>query len=51
MELDTKVSSIKISSKSKKISEYIVDETLLKVGSEYVWLWGWLLLSQKTGIF
>jgi len=30
---------IKISSKSKKISEYIVDETLLKVGSEYVWLW------------
>jgi putative transposase len=21
------------------ISEYIVDETLLKVGSEYVWLW------------
>ena len=39
MELDTKVSSLKISSKSKKISEYIVDETLLKVGSEYVWLW------------
>ena len=30
---------INISSKSKKISEYIVDETLLKVGSEYVWLW------------
>ena len=30
---------IKISSKSKRISEYIVDETLLKVGSEYVWLW------------
>jgi hypothetical protein len=39
MELDTKVSSIKISSKSKMISEYIVNETLLKVGSEYVWLW------------
>jgi putative transposase len=30
---------IKISSKSNKISEYIVDEILLKVGSEYVWLW------------
>ena len=30
---------INISSKSKKISEYIVDETLLKVGSEYIWLW------------
>ena len=25
--------------RSKKISEYIVDETLLKVGSEYIWLW------------
>jgi len=22
-----------------KISEFIVDETLLKVGSEYIWLW------------
>jgi putative transposase len=39
MELDTKYHPINISSKSKKISEYIVDETLLKVGSEYVWLW------------
>ncbi|MGD9674713.1 MAG: DDE-type integrase/transposase/recombinase [Candidatus Nitrosocosmicus sp.] len=29
----------KISSKRKRISEFIVDETLLKVGSEYVWLW------------
>ncbi|HET6591100.1 MAG TPA: DDE-type integrase/transposase/recombinase [Candidatus Nitrosocosmicus sp.] len=29
----------RISSKRKKISEFIVDETLLKVGSEYVWLW------------
>ena len=26
-------------SKSKKIAEYIVDETLIKVGSEYIWLW------------
>jgi putative transposase len=25
--------------RSKKISEYIVDETLLKVGPEYIWLW------------
>ena len=23
----------------KKVSEYIVDETMLKVGSEYIWLW------------
>jgi putative transposase len=29
----------RISSKRKRISEYIVDETLLKVGSEYTWLW------------
>lgn len=29
----------RISSKRKKISEYIVDETILKVGSEYMWLW------------
>jgi len=27
------------SSRRRKISEYIVDETLIKVGSEYVWLW------------
>ncbi|MGD9673519.1 MAG: hypothetical protein AB7U98_08580 [Candidatus Nitrosocosmicus sp.] len=24
--------------KRKKISEYIVDETIIKVGSEYIWL-------------
>ncbi|MGH2623667.1 MAG: DDE-type integrase/transposase/recombinase [Sphingobacterium sp.] len=29
----------KVFSNKKRISEYIVDETLLKVGSEYVWLW------------
>lgn len=29
----------KISTKSRKVSEFIVDETMLKVGSEYVWLW------------
>jgi putative transposase len=29
----------KISTKRKRISEFIVDETLLKAGSEYVWLW------------
>jgi putative transposase len=28
-----------ISSRRKRISEYIVDKTLIKVGSEYVWLW------------
>ena len=29
----------RISSKSKRISEFIIDETLIKVGSEYIWLW------------
>ena len=29
----------KISSKRKKIEEYIVDETLIQVGSELIWLW------------
>ena len=29
----------RMSSKRKKIAEYIVDETLIKVGSELVWLW------------
>ena len=29
----------KISSNRKRISEYVVDETILKVGSEYIWLW------------
>ena len=28
----------RISSKSKRISEFIIDETLFKVGSEYIWL-------------
>ena len=28
-----------MSSKRKKIEEYIVDETLIKVGSELIWLW------------
>ena len=39
----------RISSKSKRISEFIIDETLIKVGSEYIWLW--LQLSQKTRKF
>jgi putative transposase len=29
----------KISSKRKRISEFIIDETLVKVGSELIWLW------------
>ena len=29
----------KISSKERMISEYIIDETLIKVGFGYIWLW------------
>ena len=29
----------KSSTSKNKISEYIVDETILKVGSEFIWLW------------
>ena len=29
----------KSSTKKKQVSEYIVDETILKVGSEFIWLW------------
>ena len=29
----------KISSKRKKVAEFTVDETTIKAGSEYVWLW------------
>ena len=29
----------KIASKRKKIEEYIIDETIIKVGSNYIWLW------------
>ncbi len=29
----------KISSKRKKMAEFIIDETMIKVGSEHAWLW------------
>ncbi len=29
----------KISSRKKKISEYIIDETIIKVGQEHIWVW------------
>ncbi|WP_186433960.1 DDE-type integrase/transposase/recombinase [Candidatus Nitrosocosmicus arcticus] len=29
----------KLSWRRRKISEYVVDETLIKVGSESIWLW------------
>jgi len=38
--LNSKCNPRKSSSKRKNIEEYIVDETIIKVGSESVWLWG-----------
>ncbi|HET6589422.1 MAG TPA: hypothetical protein VFG45_04580 [Candidatus Nitrosocosmicus sp.] len=29
----------KLSTRKNKISEYTVDETILKVGSEFIWIW------------
>jgi putative transposase len=36
----------KISTKRRKISRYVIDETLIKVGSEYIWLW--VAIDTKT---
>ena len=37
----------RISSKRKKIFEYIIDETIIKVGSEIIWLWNAIEPIQK----
>jgi len=29
----------KVSSKRKKSNEFIIDETQIKIGSQYIWLW------------
>ena len=29
----------KMSKKRTQIQEYVIDETIIKVGSEYIWLW------------
>ena len=39
LELIQKYNPQKISSKKKKISEYVIDETVIKVGPEYIWVW------------
>lgn len=40
----------KIFSKSKSILEFIVDETLFKVGPDYVWLWVAMIESTNRQI-
>ncbi len=39
LELDTKYTPQKISTKKKMADEFIIDETLGKLGSEFIWLW------------
>ena len=34
-----KYKPLKIQTRKRKILEYIVDETLIKIGSEYIWIW------------
>jgi putative transposase len=34
-----KYKSLKEQTRKRKILEYIVDETLIKIGSEYIWIW------------
>ena len=39
LELDSKAQANKGILKKEKISEFVIDETLIKVGPESVWLW------------
>jgi putative transposase len=34
-----KYKPLKIQARKRKILEYIVDETLIKIGSKYIWIW------------
>jgi putative transposase len=36
----------KISSKKSKVLEYVIDETVIKIGSELIWLW--IAIGNKT---
>jgi len=46
MELDSKYNPKKISSKKSKVLEYVIDETVIKIGSELIWLW--VAIDNKT---
>ncbi|HET7149658.1 MAG TPA: DDE-type integrase/transposase/recombinase [Candidatus Nitrosopolaris sp.] len=37
----------RISSKKKNIEEYVLDETIIKAGSEYIWLWVAIMPKNK----
>jgi putative transposase len=40
----------KISSDKKKVSEYVIDETVIKVGPDYVWIWVATIESENKEI-
>jgi putative transposase len=42
-----KYKSKKIFERKKKIEEFIIDETLIKIGSELIWLWVAIGLESK----
>ena len=49
MELDLEISSSKsCHQKEKDILEFVIDETLIKVGSEYIWLWVAIELEREN---
>ncbi len=39
MELNIKYKPQRLSTKRKNILKYIIDDTIIKVGSEFIWLW------------
>ena len=43
--MDSKVAS-EMSSKRKMASQFIIDETQIKIGSEFLWLW--IVIEPKT---
>jgi putative transposase len=36
-----------VSSKKRKVLEYVIDETIIKVGSELIWLWVAIEIESK----
>jgi putative transposase len=48
LKLDPALQAKEDITKRCKLSEFIIDETLIKVGSEYVWLWVAIEPAEKT---
>jgi transposase-like protein len=48
MEVDSRYRPETISIKRRKVFEFIIDETQIKVGSHYFWLWVGIKSIHKT---